>query len=391
MLSGMPSPRFTTPPGRSSMAARRAMIFLSSSGRGGSIFVGMRTSPESAGLYGIPHVCMWCCGSATTTASTSAPGIRTWRESSVPSAAIRSTWQITYPREFLAAIAIARCSRVSASCSIVMLPSGSAVVPRMKATLIGVALTKRYSSPSMVIGPDAVLVVELLVELPHRRVVGIAGPRGRGEGVLALRPQLLGEVLDPEAAAEADEGARGDADLLGVPGEEDGVGRGHGDQQQVVGVVRLHLGHDRLEVEAVDRVGLVVHDRHVLRLEEGHGRVGDGLAEDGVVVDDGGRLRHRAGDLADELVEGLRVDRAGRIVPEHPLEALGGDDVRRRVIDDVRGLEPLGDRRDLDGLPRGASARQDQDLALGDELLRHRRRHRVLRLVVVDDDLDLLA
>ena len=39
-----------------------------------------------------------------------------------------------------AAIAIARLSSVSASRSMVMLPSGSAVVPRMSATLIGNAL-----------------------------------------------------------------------------------------------------------------------------------------------------------------------------------------------------------------------------------------------------------
>jgi hypothetical protein len=53
---------------------------------------------------------------------------------------MRSTCAITSPREFLAAMAIARLSRVSASRSIVTLPAGSAVVPRISATWIGKAL-----------------------------------------------------------------------------------------------------------------------------------------------------------------------------------------------------------------------------------------------------------
>jgi hypothetical protein len=53
---------------------------------------------------------------------------------------MRSTCAITSPREFLAAMAMARLSSVSASRSMVMLPSGSAVVPRRKATWIGKAL-----------------------------------------------------------------------------------------------------------------------------------------------------------------------------------------------------------------------------------------------------------
>ena len=50
---------------------------------------------------------------------------------------MRSTCAITKPREFFAAIAAARLSSVSASRSIVTLPFGSQVVPRIKATLIG--------------------------------------------------------------------------------------------------------------------------------------------------------------------------------------------------------------------------------------------------------------
>ena len=55
----------------------------------------------------------------------------------MPLSAMRSTCAITMPPELCAAIAIASVSSVSASRSIVMLPSGSAVVPRMMPTLIG--------------------------------------------------------------------------------------------------------------------------------------------------------------------------------------------------------------------------------------------------------------
>ncbi len=84
---------------------------------------------------------MWCSGrSATTTQSTSTPGTCTWRGFSEPRSATRSTWAMTMPPELRAAIAIARASSVSASFSIVMLPSASAVVPRMMPTWIGKAL-----------------------------------------------------------------------------------------------------------------------------------------------------------------------------------------------------------------------------------------------------------
>jgi hypothetical protein len=74
-------------------------------------------------------------GSATTTQSTRIPGILTWRGGSPLRSAIRSTWAITMPLLFLAAIAMARLLRVRASRSMVMLPKVSAVVPRTKATL----------------------------------------------------------------------------------------------------------------------------------------------------------------------------------------------------------------------------------------------------------------
>ena len=50
---------------------------------------------------------------------------------------------MTNPLEFLAAMAMARASWVRASFSMVMLPLGSAVVPRIRATLMGKALYKR--------------------------------------------------------------------------------------------------------------------------------------------------------------------------------------------------------------------------------------------------------
>ena len=54
--------------------------------------------------------------------------------------ATRSTCAITIPPEFLAAIAMARLSRSSASRSILRLPLASAVVARMKAMFSGNAL-----------------------------------------------------------------------------------------------------------------------------------------------------------------------------------------------------------------------------------------------------------
>ncbi len=52
--SGMPMPRLTTPPIGSSNAQRRAMILRSSSGIGSSMSSGTLSSPENAGLYGVP-------------------------------------------------------------------------------------------------------------------------------------------------------------------------------------------------------------------------------------------------------------------------------------------------------------------------------------------------
>ncbi len=141
MPSGMPMPRFTTLLGFSSSAARRAMILRSDISIGAIDEFGTRISPENAALYGSANVCMWYSGfSATTTQSTRMPGIFTCRGLSVPRSAIRSTCTMTMPPELCAAIAIACASSVSASRSIVMLPSGSAVVPRTMPTLIGNAL-----------------------------------------------------------------------------------------------------------------------------------------------------------------------------------------------------------------------------------------------------------
>ena len=136
--SGMPMPRLTTLLGLSSSAARRAMILRSDIAMVAIEDACTRISPENAGLKDSANVCMWYSGfSATTTQSTRMPGIFTCRELSEPRSAMRSTWAMTTPPELRAAIAIARPSSVSASRSIVMLPSGSAVVPRITPTLIG--------------------------------------------------------------------------------------------------------------------------------------------------------------------------------------------------------------------------------------------------------------
>ena len=68
--SGMPMPRLVTAQGVSSMAARRAMIFRAPIGSGDRAFRGVRISPEKAGSYWVPKVCMWFSGRATTSAST---------------------------------------------------------------------------------------------------------------------------------------------------------------------------------------------------------------------------------------------------------------------------------------------------------------------------------
>jgi hypothetical protein len=89
----------------------------------------------------VAKVCWWCSAfSATTTQSTSTPGTFTWRGFSEPRSAMRSTCAMTMPPLLCAAIAMASASSVSASRSIVRLPSGSAVVARMMPTWIGKAL-----------------------------------------------------------------------------------------------------------------------------------------------------------------------------------------------------------------------------------------------------------
>ena len=132
--SGMPMPRFTTLSGRSSIAARRAMTFRSVSSSGGTVLRTRRSSPLNAAEYGVPKVCQWCSGCETTTQSTRIPGIFTSRGLRLPLSATRSTCTITRPPALCTAVATASASMVSASRSMVMFPSGSAVVPRRNAT-----------------------------------------------------------------------------------------------------------------------------------------------------------------------------------------------------------------------------------------------------------------
>lgn len=68
------------------------------------------------------------------------PGTLTRRGFRLPVSATYSTCAMTSPPLFLVAIAIASVSSVNDSRSMMMLPSGSAAVPRMKATEIGIAL-----------------------------------------------------------------------------------------------------------------------------------------------------------------------------------------------------------------------------------------------------------
>ena len=88
----MPMPRFTTSLRFSSSAARRAIHLRALIAIGASVFTGTRISPANAALYWVTKVCMWCSGlSATTTQSTSTPGIFTCRGFSEPRSARRST------------------------------------------------------------------------------------------------------------------------------------------------------------------------------------------------------------------------------------------------------------------------------------------------------------
>ena len=65
------------------------------------------------------------------------PGIFTCRGFRLPRSAMRSTCTMTRPPQLCAAMAMDSASSVSASRSMVTLPSGSAVVPRTMPTLIG--------------------------------------------------------------------------------------------------------------------------------------------------------------------------------------------------------------------------------------------------------------
>ena len=77
------------------------------------------------------------------------PGIFTVRGGSVPRCARRLTCTTTMPPLRRVACAIDSISPGIASCSIVTLPSSSAVVPRRKATSKRNGLKRSHSSPSM--------------------------------------------------------------------------------------------------------------------------------------------------------------------------------------------------------------------------------------------------
>ena len=138
--SGMPMPRLTTPPGGSSKAQRRAMILRSSSGERLDPVERHPLPAREGVVVGRGVGLQVVLGRRHHDAVDEHAGDLDLARVSESAAAMRSTCAITSPREFLAAIAIARLSRVSASRSMVMLPAGSAVVPRTSATLIGKVL-----------------------------------------------------------------------------------------------------------------------------------------------------------------------------------------------------------------------------------------------------------
>jgi len=111
------------------------MILRGLMGMGVCADTGTRSSPAKAALYGVAKVCGWYSGfSATTTQSTRMPGTLTWRGFSEPRSATRSTCTITMPPELRTAIRDRKGLERERSRSIVTLPSGSAVVPRIIAT-----------------------------------------------------------------------------------------------------------------------------------------------------------------------------------------------------------------------------------------------------------------
>jgi len=139
--SGMPMPRLTTALAFSSSAARRATTLRLPGAIGSPCPAGTRSSPAKAALYGSAKVWWWYSGfSASTTQSTSTPGTFTWRGDNDARSANRSTCAMTMPPLLCTAMAMASASSVSASRSIVRLPSVSAVVARISATSIGKAL-----------------------------------------------------------------------------------------------------------------------------------------------------------------------------------------------------------------------------------------------------------
>ena len=95
--------------------------------------------------------------------------MRTSRGLSMCAVVTRSTWTSTMPPEFFTAWAMDSTSMVRASRSIVTLPSGSAVVPRRKATLIGKAGKRRCSRPRTVSTSTRSSVVIAFMRPPSRR------------------------------------------------------------------------------------------------------------------------------------------------------------------------------------------------------------------------------
>ena len=129
----------------------------------------------------------------------------------------RSTWTITVPPEFFVACAIASESSVIASCSVVMLPSASAVVPRRNATSTRRLGKNRCSSPKissrwtsrLAGGGVEAAAVEPGVDERAEADLGHEAGAARGDLAVELGDHALRQAVGVDVAGESEAPERG--------------------------------------------------------------------------------------------------------------------------------------------------------------------------------------
>ncbi len=113
---------------------------------------------------------------------------------------------------------------------------------------VGDDLHRRVRLGAVVLGLDAVFLLEIVVVLLGPRVRQRLEPQGRGIDALGRGPRVLGELGKGESGPAADEQLGVDPELLGLTHQQRGV-HDVGHHVDHVGVRRLDLGEDRLEVD----------------------------------------------------------------------------------------------------------------------------------------------